>query len=168
MRAWQRWSIWLVAIGAPGALPAQGPPLATVREIAAPGLPDAAVAVVDPDRPVIYYNPRTMAESGPDLAAFLMAHERGHIAHGHRRPASGSMSATAAQALLRRYEREADCWAATTLAASRPTAVLAAIQYFRNIGSLRADLEHPSGTERAAGITACLDGSAPSNASGGE
>ena len=168
MRAWQRWSIWLVAMGAPGAILAQVPPRASVREIATPGLPDAAVAVADADRPVIYYNPRTMAESGPDLAAFLMEHERGHIAHGHRRPAPGSMSATAAQALLRRYEREADCWAATTLAVSRPTAVLAAIRYFRNIGALRADLEHPSGMERAAGITACLDGSAPNNVSGGE
>jgi hypothetical protein len=167
MRAWQRWLTCLVAMGAPGALAAQDPPRASAREIAAPGLPDAAVAVADAHQPVIYYNPRTMAESGPDLAAFLMEHERGHIAHGHR-PAPGSMSATAAQALLRRYERDADCWAATTLAVSRPTAVLAAIRYFRNVGPLRADLEHPSGMERAAGITACLDGSAPNNASGGE
>lgn len=168
MRAWQRWLVLVAAMGAPGALPAQSPPRAGVREIATPGLPDAAVAVADADQPVIYYNPRTLAESGPDLAAFLMEHERGHIAHGHRRPAPGSMSATAAQALLRRYEREADCWAATTLARSRPTAVLAAIRYFRNIGPLRADLEHPSGMERAGGITACLDGSAPNHTSGGE
>ena len=168
MRAWQRWLIWLIAMATPGALAAQHPPRPTVREIAAPGLPDAAVAVADAHQPVIYYNPRTMAEAGPDLAAFLMEHERGHIAHGHRRPAAGSMSATAAQALLRRYEEEADCWAAATLAVTHRAAVLAAIRYFRNIGSLRADVEHPSGTERAAAITACLDGSAPSNASGGQ
>jgi len=168
MRAWHRWLVLLAAMGAPGALLAQGPPRPAVREIATPGLPDAAVAVADAHQPVIYYNPRTMAESGADLAAFLMEHERGHIAHGHRRPAPGAMSATAAQALLRRYEREADCWAAARLAVTHRAAVAAAIRYFRNIGSLRADLEHPSGTERAAGITACLDGSAPSNASGGE
>lgn len=168
MRDWHRCLVLLVSMGAAGALPAQDVPRPTVREIAAPGLQDAAVAVADADRPVIYYNPRTMAESGPDLAAFLMQHERGHIAYGHRRPAPGAMSVTAAQALVRRYEREADCWAATTLAAAHRAAVLAAIRYFRNIGPLRADLEHPSGMERAAGITACLDGSAPSEASGGE
>jgi len=168
MRAWQRWLLWLVAMVAPGALPAQDPPRAGAREIATPGLPDAAVAVADAHQPVIYYNPRTMAESGPDLAAFLMEHERGHIALGHRRPAPGALSASAAQALLRRYEQEADCWAAATLAVTHRAAVSAAIRYFRNIGALRADLEHPSGTERAAGITACLDGSAPSNASGGQ
>jgi hypothetical protein len=168
MRARHRWLVLLAAMGAPGALPAQSLPRPTVREIATPGLPDAAVAVADAHRPVIYYNPRTLAESGPDLAAFLMEHERGHIAHGHRRPAPGAMSATAAQALLRRYEYEADCWAAVTLAVSHQAAVSAAIQYFRNVGALRADLEHPSGTERAAGITACLEGSAPSNASGGQ
>jgi len=168
MRAWQRWLICSIAMGAPGALPAQDPPRASVPEIATPGLPDAAVAVADARQSVIYYNPRTLAESGPDLAAFLMAHERGHITLGHRRPAPDAMSATAAQALLRRYEREADCWAAATLAVSHRAAVVAAIRYFRNIGGLRADLEHPSGTERAAGITACLDGSAPSNASGGQ
>lgn len=168
MRAWQRWLIGLVAMGAPDTLPGQEAPRPPVREIATPGLHDAAVAVADAHQPVIYYNPRTMAESGPDLAAFLMEHERGHIAHGHRRPAPGAMSATAAQALLRRYEHEADCWAAATLALTHRAAVSAAIRYFRNIGPLRADLEHPSGTERAAAITACLDGSAPGNASGGQ
>jgi hypothetical protein len=157
MHARRRLCTWLMIAVAPGALLAQAPPRPTIRLVAVPDLRDAAVAVADPHQPVIYYNPQALVEMGPELAAFLMAHERGHIARGHQRPAPGILSLTAEQALLRRYEEEADCWATATLSETSPAAVLAAIRYFRNVGHRRADLEHPTGTERAAAIGACFD-----------
>ncbi len=130
-------------------LSAQTPPPPAAALIAQPKLADAAVALFDSSRAVIYFNPTVLRDVGPDVAAFLLAHEEGHLAYRHRRAAQS-------EALMLQYERQADCYAAALLSPRHPRAVQAAIQYFRSLGSFRADREHPSGTDRAAGIEACF------------
>lgn len=127
----------------------------TVPLVANPSLADAAIAVADPFQPVIYYNPGLLRSLGHDFAAFLLAHEEGHIHHGHRLPAPGLLSKTEIHAVLRGYEREADCYAARRLAPDHREAVLAAAAYFRRLGTKRGDDVHPTGRERAETIMAC-------------
>lgn len=124
-----------------------------VREVADSSLQDVAVAVADPLDPVIYYNPRLMTRFGPNLSAFVLAHEYGHIRYGHRRVPS---RVTDRAALMRQYELEADCYAAHTLARVRPEAAQVAIEFFTKMGDFRYDEDHPTGDERALRITQCL------------
>jgi hypothetical protein len=126
----------------------------SVREVADSSLQDVAVAVADPLDPVIYYNPRLMTRFGPNLSAFVLAHEYGHIRYGHRRvPARVSDRA----ALMRQYELEADCYAARMLIQVKPEAAGVAIEFFTKMGDFRYDEDHPTGDERAARIAACLE-----------
>ncbi len=60
-----------------------GPQLPPVREIALDTLHDVAVAVYDPRGSIIYYNPAYMQRLGPQLSAFFMAHEYGHLSLRH-------------------------------------------------------------------------------------
>ena len=48
-------------------------------------LPDAALAVYDSASPRIYLHRRLLAQMGPALSAFLVAHEQGHLAFHHAR-----------------------------------------------------------------------------------
>jgi hypothetical protein len=129
-------------------------PAVYVREVADSSLRDVAVAVSDPLDPVIYYNPRLMERFGPNLSAFVLAHEYGHIKFGHRRlPNSVSDRA----AMMRQFELEADCYAAEMLERLKPAAADVAIEFFRKMGDFRYDDEHPTGYERAAKITACRE-----------
>jgi hypothetical protein len=125
-----------------------------VREVADSALRDVAVAVSDPTDPVIYYNPRLMQRFGPNLSAFVLAHEYGHIKYGHRRVSSRVHIDR--DSVMREYELEADCYAARLLAQVKPVAAKVAIEFFQKMGSFRYDGEHPTGTERAARISACL------------
>ena len=127
--------------------------VANVREVADSSLQDVAVAVADPLDPVIYYNPRLMTRFGPNLSAFVLAHEYGHIRYGHRRVPS---RVTDRAALMRQYELEADCYAAHTLARVKPEAAQVAIEFFTKMGNFRYDEDHPTGDERALRITQCL------------
>lgn len=132
-------------------------PVVSVREVADSSLQDVAVAVADPLDPVIYYNPRLMTRFGPNLSAFVLAHEYGHISYGHRRvPARVADRA----ALMRQFELEADCYAARMLAQVKPVAAQVAIEFFTKMGDFRYDEDHPTGEERAARIAACRE-SAP-------
>ncbi|MEO8200478.1 MAG: hypothetical protein ABI679_08170 [Gemmatimonadota bacterium] len=127
-------------------------PGVSVREIADSSLRDVAVAVADPLDPVIYYNPRLMERFGPNLSAFVLAHEYGHIRFGHRRiPARIADRAS----MMRSFELEADCYAARVLEQVKPSATAVAIEFFRKMGEFRYDDEHPTGSERAARIDAC-------------
>lgn len=138
------------------AAPASGQDLTTVanvREVADSSLQDVAVAVADPLDPVIYYNPRLMTRFGPNLSAFVLAHEYGHIQYGHRRVPSRVSDRAA---LMRQYELEADCYAAHTLARVRPEAAQVAIEFFTKMGDFRYDEDHPTGDERAVRIRECL------------
>lgn len=126
----------------------------SVREVADSSLQDVAVAVADPLDPVIYYNPRLMTRFGPNLSAFVLAHEYGHIRYGHRRVPSRVSDRAA---LMRQYELEADCYAARMLAQVKPVAAGVAIEFFTKMGEFRYDEDHPTGVERAARIAACLE-----------
>jgi len=129
----------------------------SIRTVPRDTLLDAAIAFADPDDPVVYYNPRLMERLGPEMAAFVLAHEEAHIQLGHRRPPRGpAMSPDALERLLQGWELEADCLAATRLAHERPSAIQAATGFFRRMGPYRLDGEHPTGSARAERLEACV------------
>ena len=129
--------------------------LIDVRQIATDTLRDVALATFENGRPIIYYNPALLQQFGPRLTSFFFAHEYGHIRYGHTGAAltagEGDLSA-----LRPRQEREADCYAARTLSESEPETVGAALRFFTRMGPFRFDAWHPSGSQRAAKILACL------------
>lgn len=129
--------------------------LVDVRQVATDTLRDVAVAAYERGRPVIYYNPTLLQRVGPELAAFFLAHEYGHVAYGH---AGGALSEPRDDwsALRQKQELEADCYATQILADDNSPAVEAALQFFGRMGPFRFDNLHPSGAQRAAKILACL------------
>ena len=110
--------------------------------------------MADPHDPVIYFNPRLMKRYGPEISAFVLAHEEAHIRLGHRRPVGGPRG-QALENLLQGWELEADCAAALVLSEARPAALGAAIALFQGLGTWRMDLEHPTGSARAAHLALC-------------
>lgn len=129
--------------------------LVDVRQVATDTLRDVAVATYERGRPVIYYNPTLIQRVGPELADFFLAHEYGHIAYGH---AGGALAEPREDwsALRQKQELEADCYATQILAEENRPAVEAALQFFGRMGPFRFDNLHPSGSQRAAKILACL------------
>ena len=125
-----------------------------IRTVPRDTLSDLAVAYADPDDPIVYYNPRLMERMGPEISAFVLAHERAHILLGHRRPQAG-MAREALERLLQSWELDADCLAAAWLARERPSALEAATTFFLRMGPGRVDPEHPIGSVRAAQLEAC-------------
>lgn len=143
----------LVAAGSERATAAQR--LVDVQPVASDTLTDVAVTVYERGRPVIYYNPTLMQRLGPHLADFFMAHEYGHVAYGH---GGGALSQPHDDLSSRRQrqELEADCYATRFLAQNNRAAVEAALRFFTRMGPFRFDDLHPSGSQRAAKILACL------------
>ena len=127
-----------------------------VREVPDSNLRDVAVAVADPNHPVIYYNPRLMERFGPSLSAFVLAHEYGHIRYGHRRIPARQHVTFDRDSLLRNFELQADCYAAQVLVRVNPADLRVAIEFFRKMGGFRYDTEHPTGYERAQQIQDCM------------
>lgn len=125
----------------------------SIRTVPSETLSDLAVAFADPLDPVIYYNPRLMKRYGPEMTAFVLAHEYAHIELGHRRPAA--VTREALELLLQGWELDADCLAAVRLSRERPGALHAATSFFHAMGSDRVDREHPTGSARAVRLTAC-------------
>jgi Zn-dependent protease with chaperone function len=120
-------------------------------------LPDAAVAIYDSARPRILFNPTLLAQVGPALSAFLLAHEQGHLAFHHARMRGFGLNASPTPAsTLRSYEFAADCYAVRTLHHSRPDAVVAAIRFFQHRSTLATDAEHPPMAQRADSLLSCL------------
>jgi hypothetical protein len=149
--------IAMLLCSAAGAARAQGLHLIPgVPEIASEDLPDVALAVVDRPDPVIYYNPSRFQRYGPDLANFFLAHEYGHIALHHTRVGQDSLGDDDRDAALRGQELEADCWAAEHIGRSRRPAIEAAIRFFTRLGPFRFDAVHPTGSQRAERLLACL------------
>jgi hypothetical protein len=146
----------LVSAGRPAPTEVATDPTALVQEIADESLRDVAVAVYDPVHPVIYYSPSLMQRFSPELGAFFMAHEYAHIALKHTRASALGVDPMGRNRLLQSKELEADCMAAQRLAASRRDASLAAVRFFARLGSIQFDDEHPTGTERARQILACM------------
>jgi hypothetical protein len=128
--------------------------LIDVAQVPSDTLRDVALARFEGGRPVIYYNPVLLQQFGPELAAFFLAHEYGHVRFGHTGAAlvagSGDLSA-----LRQRQELEADCYAARALSETEPESVAAAARFFTRMGPFRLDAYHPSGSQRAAKLLAC-------------
>jgi hypothetical protein len=123
--------------------------------VATPSLHDVAMTRVVDGHPVIYYNPALMTEIGPMLSRFFVMHERGHIAGGHSGSALADPTFTG-NALRLHQELEADCYATQRLAAHDRAAVEAALDFFLRMGKRSFDALHPTGSQRAAKILACL------------
>ena len=142
-------------VAASGERAAAAQRLVDVQPIANDTLTDVAVTVYERGRPVIYYNPTLMQRLGPHLADFFMAHEYGHVAYGH---GGGALSQPRddLSSLRQRQELEADCYATRLLAQNDRAAVEAALRFFTRMGPFRFDDLHPSGSQRAAKILACL------------
>jgi hypothetical protein len=170
---------WIVTIVAASLLPAspQGAQalqrLIDVRQIATDTLRDVAVAAFVQGRPTIYYNPVLLQGFGPRMAEFFLAHEYGHLRYGH---AGGALTHEKGEVSLtrQRQELEADCYATQVLAEHHREAVESALRFFRRMGPYRYDAFHPTGSQRAARILACLPpapedpvepGAVPENAS---
>jgi hypothetical protein len=130
-------------------------PLADVRIIASDTLRDVAVTIRESGRAVIYYNPELLARFGPLLKDFFIAHEYGHVAHGHTGGALAPLDARDEDRRLKQ-ELEADCYAAAQLGPAHRSAVEAAVRLFTRMGPFRYDKLHPTGSQRAAQILACL------------
>jgi hypothetical protein len=140
-----------------GAARAQGLHLIPgVPEIADEFLPDVALAQVDRADPVIYYNPARFQRYGPDLANFFLAHEYGHIALRHTRLGLENLSDDDRDAAQRGQELAADCWAAGHIGRDHRVAIEAAIRFFTRLGPFRFDRVHPTGSQRAERLLACL------------
>lgn len=153
-----RRAAWLIPVLAlsPILASAQDPMLAKIRHVPDRTLGDAAIAVADENDPVVYYNPILLSRFGPEISAFVMAHEYGHIYYGHIRRKQDGPGGVEADALMQHYELEADCYAARLLGPDRRGAILAAIEFFDELGSHQVDPSHPTGTARARQLRICL------------
>lgn len=139
-------------------------PLTDVRVVEATWIRDVALTRWENDRPVIYVNPRLLERFGPAMRDFFVGHEFGHVALAH--DGGGALQTTPVDSTLmimrQRQELEADCYAATRLAAEHRDAVEAAIRLFTRMGSFRFDRLHPTGSQRAASLLACLSAASDS------
>jgi Zn-dependent protease with chaperone function len=145
-------AVLLLAASPQGARAAQL--LIDLRQVAVDTLSDVAMAAIVDGRPVIYFNPGLLQRLGPLMTEFFFAHEYGHIHDGHT---GGALAEGGELSLTRqRQELEADCYAAELLGATDPEAVQAALRFFTGMGPYRYDIYHPTGSQRAAKILACL------------
>ena len=161
----------LVALGYPGGaeLRAQGLGLIPgVEEVASDTILDLAVAAVDREQPVIYYNPRLARRYGPELTRFFLAHEYGHLHFGHTRVKFRDLPLASRDSILRVQELEADCYAARQEGAEARAATEVALRFFARLGPFRFDNEHPTGSQRASRVLVCLPGPRPRIATGGQ
>lgn len=132
-------------------------PLTDVRVVDATWIQDVAITRWENDRPVIYVNPRLLERFGPVLRDFFIGHEYGHVALAH--DGGGALQTPMDSTLMimrQRQELEADCYAAARLATEHRDAVEAAIRLFTRMGAFRFDRLHPTGSQRAASLLACL------------
>jgi len=127
-----------------------------VRQIADLMLRDVAVAVYDPDSPIIYYNPEYLDRFSPEMQAFFLAHERAHIELKHTRSSALRSDQPNQDQQLQSKELAADCLAVTRLGTPGRQASLAAMRYFARLGPKHYDDEHPTGTARALNILECM------------
>lgn len=152
----------LLGLALPSPLLAQGLNLIPgVEEIANDSIRDIAVAAVDAERPVVFYNPAMAHRYGPLLTRFFLAHEYGHIRYRHTRVGLADLADTTRESIFRAQELEADCYAASLPGDDARAATEAALRFFARTGPFRFDAEHPTGAQRAARILMCLPGPRP-------
>jgi len=124
-----------------------------IREVPVPNLRDVSIATFDRYGPVIYYNPKALKKLGPQVAEFVRAHEYAHHAMKHMQREKQSNQDISMTELRRSFELEADCYAAKKV--SRESALAAADDFSKIVGSKRVDSVHPTGKERSAMIRQC-------------
>ena len=127
-----------------------------VREIADLMLRDVAVAVYQPGRSLIYYNPRYLESFSPAMQTFFLAHEHAHIALKHTRASALQSDSTIEGEGLQAKELAADCLAVIELGLDGRQVSLEAMRFFGRQGAHHLDDEHPTGTARARNILECL------------
>lgn len=128
-----------------------------VRQVASDTLHDVALMRIESGQPVIYFNPRLLQRLGPELTRFFLTHEHGHAAIGHTGGSALAGPMLTGTSLRLRQELEADCWATEQLArAGDQGAIDGAVEFFLQLGKRRHDLLHPTGSQRAAKIMACI------------
>lgn len=127
-----------------------------IAEMAVDTLSDVAVAEYREFGSVIYYNPTALRILGPEISAFLMEHERGHIHYKHTRANALLAGRSELDSVLQGRELAADCYAAASLGRTNRAAVLEAVRFFGRLGSFSFDAAHPAGAQRAATILSCL------------
>jgi len=149
----------LVALCTPAQLLAQGLNLIPgVPEIESDSVRDIAVAAVDVEHPVVYYNPAMARRYGPLLTRFFISHEYGHIQHHHTRAGIADLPDATRDSIFRAQELQADCYAASLPGREARAATEAALRFFARLGPFRFDAEHPTGAQRAARLLMCLPG----------
>jgi hypothetical protein len=161
-------SVMVIAAVVAGPVRAQQP-LTDVRVVEATWIRDVAITRWENDRPVIYINPKLLERFGPVLRDFFIGHEFGHVALAH--DGGGALQTQQMDSTLmimrQRQELEADCYAASRLAVEHRDAVEAAIRLFTRMGAFRFDRLHPSGSQRAASLLACLAAATDTSHRGG-
>jgi len=120
---------------------------ASVPEIAAPGLPDTAMAEMTAGGPVIFFNPALYRAAG-DAREFVRAHEYGHVLLGHL----DDLSMLETSAGRERAEAEADCFAARAVGRA---SVLAMARLVLGLPPEPRDRIYGTKPERARRILAC-------------
>lgn len=149
----------LVALCTPVQLLGQGLNLIPgVPEIESDSVRDIAVAAVDVEHPVVYYNPAMARRYGPLLTRFFISHEYGHIQHRHTRAGIADLPEATRDSIFRAQELEADCYAASLPGEEARAATEAALRFFARLGPFRFDAEHPTGAQRAGRLLMCLPG----------
>jgi hypothetical protein len=118
-----------------------------VPEVAAPDLPDTAMAEMTSSGPVIFYNPALYRAAGP-AREFVRAHEYGHVLLGHLED-EAMITTRAGRA---RAEAEADCFAARSVPRA---AVIAMAALVRSLPAEPRDAVYGTKPERARRILAC-------------
>lgn len=139
-----------LALFSAGASPAQ------IREIPVPQLNDIAMASIDAQGPVIYYNPGLCQRVGPLICEFFRAHEYGHHARGHIYREMFNANPYNRAWVRQEYEKEADCWAAANAPIQSSRAAM--VYFARMQGPYRPDWYHPTGYQRADVISRCMPG----------
>jgi hypothetical protein len=122
-----------------------------VREIPVDTLNDLAMASYDSQGKVIYYNPDIARRAGPEVTAFIRAHEYGHLNLGHLERSMFVSDPYHHVMLQQEAEIEADKYATQYWMARAPGVVAAVIREFQysamaNLG----DGTHLPTPERAA------------------
>ena len=120
---------------------------ALVPEVAAPELPDTAMAEMTASGPVIFYNP-ALYEAAGAAREFVRAHEYGHVLLGHLR-SEEMLTTTRGRA---RAEAEADCFAAR---AADHDATLAMVHLVLGLPPEPRDAIYGTKPERARRILVC-------------
>lgn len=113
---------------------------------------------------VILYNPSFLGRigrTGSSAAMFryLMEHECAHHVLGHiQEMASGGFTSFS----VRRFEEEADCYAAKQLALKHDLQALQeALKLWNGMGEFQTGPDHPTGVIRAAALSKCYAAAAP-------